>query len=143
MVDELSRFPSGNPSKRPISGMGAFGVFVRTIYFQDNVFRACLHKKHTVGHFSTFAGTSFCEGRGEVHVEGHEGMMHQDKDAFDAKSLDFSHDGSANADDFVTDKGRPADEMCLSIMAKADEYMALGESMILWRTSCIVIVMYR
>ncbi len=79
----------------------------------------------------------------EVHVEGHEGMMHQDKDAFDAKSLDFSHDGSANADDFVTDKGRPADEMCLSIMAKADEYMALGESMILWRTSCIVIVMYR
>ncbi len=71
MVDELSRFPSGNPSKRPISGMGTFGVFVRTIYFQDNVFRACLHKKHTVGHFSTFAGTSFCEGRGEVHVEGH------------------------------------------------------------------------
>ena len=41
MVGELCRFPSENPSKRPISGMGTFGGILpeqyifRTMYFQN------------------------------------------------------------------------------------------------------------
>ena len=43
MVDELWRFPSENHPKRPISGMGTFGV-----YYQNNIFSGqCIFWKHT------------------------------------------------------------------------------------------------
>ena len=43
-VDELSRFPSGNPSKHLISGMGTFGV-----YCQNNIFsEQCIFRTKTL-----------------------------------------------------------------------------------------------
>ena len=51
-VDELWRFPSGNPSKHPISGMGTFGVYCQNNIFSEQcIFRAMtLQKNDQISH---------------------------------------------------------------------------------------------